>query len=55
MNGETLKKNERFILDYRQAGTVHKREIVPKDLVLHQIAQTIEKMKRKGMSLISSK
>lgn len=43
------------MLDYRQAGVVHEREIVPKDLILHQIAQTIEKIKRNGMSFVSSK
>lgn len=31
------------MLDYRQAGAIHKSETVPRDLNLHQIAQITER------------
>lgn len=42
-------------MDCRQAGPIHKREIVAKDLILHQIAQTIEKMKRYELHFLKMK
>jgi len=55
MNRERLKKSWKVYVVLQTGRRIYKREIVPKDLILRQIALTIEKVKRKGMNFISSK